>query len=374
MKQNSVWPHRAEVLRRQTSRLPQLVLWGMLSLVPLAAKAASTIASAKQSGPQASSAQPMAATSKPEVSSAVKPDTAEDLQAWLERVSHAAQRRNYSGIFVVQSGGRMVSSTIDHYVTKGSTLEKVETLDGERRILLCQNEKTRTILPAERLVVVEDHQADFSFPRVLKTPRAKLSMLYSMQHEGQERCAGYVCEVTRITPRDDLRYGYRLWTERTSDLLVKAQTLDDQGNVLDQVAFTQLNLNPAPKPDMVAQALRGTGDYQVEHMRATPTTSRAQGWTLSKPPPGFKSVGIYQRRLLLRAKPVEVTQWLFTDGLASVSLFGGSTADTQQHGASLHMGETNALLDRKGAWSVIAIGAVPTKTLQLFAESIARLR
>ena len=369
MKQSSVWLRRAEFSRLHSSRMRQLALWGMLSLMPIGAKAAST---AERSGSPASSAQVSAPTSGHQVSAARKPAAARDLQAWLERVSHAAKQRNYSGIFVVQSGGRIVTSTIDHYVTQGSTLEKVETLDGERRILLCQNERTRTILPAEQLVVVENHHADFSFPRVLKTPRAELSALYSMQHEGQERCAGYVCDVTRITPRDDLRYGYRLWTEQTSDLLVKAQTLDDRGNVLDQVAFTQLNLNPKPNPDIVAQALRGTGGYQVEHMLAIPTTSRAQGWVLSKPPPGFKSVGIYQRRLLLRDKPVEVTQWIFSDGLASVSLFGGSTADTQQQGATLHMGETNALLDRKGAWSVIAIGAVPTKTLRLFANSIAR--
>ena len=371
MKQSSVWPRRAKFSRLHTSRMRQLVLWSMLGLMPIGAKAASTSA-ADRGGAPASSAQASAATSRPQVSSALQPAAAPDLQAWLEGVSQAAKRRNYSGIFVVQSGGRIVTSAIDHYVSRGNTLEKVETLDGERRILLCQNEKTRTILPAERLVVVENHQADFSFPRVLKTPRAKLSVLYSMKHEGQERCAGYVCEVTRITPRDDLRYGYKLWTEQSSDLLVKAQTLDDRGNVLDQVAFTQLNLNPAPNPDMVAHALRGTSGYQVEHMLAIPTTSRAQGWALTKYPPGFKSVGIYQRRLLLRDKPVEVTQWLFSDGLASVSLFGGSTADTQQQGASLHMGETNALLDRKGAWSVIAIGAVPTKTLRLFANSIVR--
>jgi sigma-E factor negative regulatory protein RseB len=299
--------------------------------------------------------------------------TAGNLQAWLQRVSQAAKDRNYSGVFVVQSGGRIVTSTIDHYVVHGHTLERVETLDGRRRILVCQNAKTQTILPDARLVVVEDHHTDFSFPRMLKMPQAHYADYYTLKQEGQERCAGFLCDVTRITPQDDLRYGYRLWTEQGSGLLVRAQTLNDQGKVLDQVAFTQLDLNPKPRPDLVSQALQGTAGYQVEHMRASLSTPQAQGWTMSKPVPGFESAGIYKRRLMLRGKPVEVTQWLFSDGLASVSLFAGPSSDAQHTGASLHMGDTNALFDRKGDWSVIVIGAVPAKTLQLFADSLTRI-
>ncbi len=295
------------------------------------------------------------------------------LQSWLQSISQAAKDRNYSGVFVVQSGGRIVTSTIDHYVVHGNTLERVETLDGQRRILVCHNAETRTILPDARLIVVEDHHTDYSFPRMLKTPHEDYATHYKLKQEGHERCAGYICNVTRIIPQDDLRYGYRLWTEQRSGLLVKAQTLNDLGKVLDQVAFTQLDLNPKPRPDLISEALKGTSGYQIEHMRASLSTPQAQGWALSQPIPGFESVGIYKRRLMLHGKPAEVTQWLFSDGLASVSLFAGPSADSQQADASLHMGDTNALLARKGAWSVIVIGSVPAKTLQLFADSLRHL-
>ncbi|MDE2128114.1 MAG: MucB/RseB C-terminal domain-containing protein [Betaproteobacteria bacterium] len=343
---------RPRVLR---SGIHLAVLFSLLCLLPGPSWAGDAVVTASQAG------------------AGVPGPTGADLQDWLQRISRAAKERSYSGTFVVQSGGRIVTSTIDHYVEPGSMLERVETLDGERRIMVCHNDQTRTILPDARLIVVEDLHADFSFPRMLKAPHADVSAFYTMKREGHERCAGYVCDITRIKPNDDLRYGYRLWTERGSGLLVKAQTLDAQGKVLDQVAFTQLNLNPKPRPNLVTQALQGTEGYQVEHMRASPTSARAQGWTLAKPVPGFESVGTYQRRLVLRGKPVEVTQWLFSDGLASVSLFAGPTTDSQRQGASLHMGDTNALLDRKGSWSVIVVGAVPDKTLHLFADSLTRL-
>lgn len=349
-----------------------MALYGVLSFLPTLSWAAEAALASQAAMPHAGSSQPTVVASQ---TGPVSSDSrAPDLRAWLQHISQAAKTRSYTGTFVVQSGGgRIVTSTIDHYVVHGSMLERVETMDGERRILLCHNAKTRTILPDARLIVVDDAHADFSFPRMLRAPSNDVSDFYRMEREGHERCAGYVCNITRIKPRDDLRYGYRLWTERSSGLLVKAQTLDDQEHVLDQVAFTQLTLNPKPQPNLITQALQGTGGYQVEHMHVSPTTAKAQGWTQEKPVPGFDSVGIYQRQLVLRGKPVEVTQWLFSDGLASVSLFAGPSTDTQHQGASLHMGDTNALLARKGAWSVIVVGAVPDKTLQLFADSVARL-
>ncbi len=367
MKLISAWPLRVNRRTRTLrTRIHLAALFSLLCLLPSPSWAGDAVATASPaSASRAEASGPSVRGSQAAVR--VPGPTGTDLQTWLRRIGRAAKERSYSGTFIVQSGGRIVTSTIDHYVERGSMLERVETLDGERRIMVCHNDQTRTILPDARLIVVEDLHADFSFPRMLKAPHADVSAFYTMEREGHERCAGYVCDITRIKPNDDLRYGYRLWTEQGSGLLVKAQTLGAQGKVLDQVAFTQLNLNPKPRPNLVTQALRGTEGYQVEHMRASPTTAQAQGWTLVKP------VGTYQRQLVLRGKPVEVTQWLFSDGLASVSLFAGPTTDSQHQGASLHMGDTNALLDRKGNWSVIVVGAVPDKTLQLFADSLTRL-
>jgi len=383
MKRISVWPLRIKPMARfsrgfSRARMRCAAACCALWLIPAIASATARQDLAAGAGTQAA-ALPLNPAQKGDAATSAsgshpKPQHQEaSLQSWLQRVSQAAKDRNYSGVFVVQSGGRIVTSTIDHYVVHGNTLERVETLDGQRRILVCHNAETRTILPDARLIVVEDHHTDYSFPRMLKTPHADYATHYKLKQEGHERCAGYVCDVTRIIPRDDLRYGYRLWTEQRSGLLVKAQTLNDQGKVLDQVAFTQLDLNPKPRPDLVSKALQGTSGYQIEHMRASLSTPQAQGWGLSQPIPGFESVGIYKRRLMLHGKPAEVTQWLFSDGLASVSLFAGPSADSQQAGASLHMGDTNALLARKGAWSVIVIGAVPAKTLQLFADSLKQL-
>lgn len=374
MKQTSVSPFRTKShWRGMRVSVKSLVFGSILGLSSHLSWAADSAPGIEVISPRAGSSAPASAPRQSGDSATTATANAPDLRAWLKRISDAAKTRSYAGTFVVQSGGRIVTSTIDHYVVHGNMLERVETMDGERRILVCDNAKTRTILPDARLIVVEDAHADFSFPRMLRAPSTKVSDFYAMTREGQERCAGYVCNITRIQPRDDLRYGYRLWTERRSDLLVKAQTVDAQGHVLDQVAFTQLTLNPKRKPNLIAEALDGTSDYQIEHMHVSPTTAQAQGWTLDKAVPGFGSVGIYQRQLVLRGKPVEVTQWLFSDGLASVSLFAGPSADTQNQGASLHMGDTNALLARKGAWSVIVVGAVPDKTLQLFADSIVRL-
>ena len=47
--------------------------------------------------------------------------------------------------------------------------------------------------------------------------------------------------VTRA--KDNLRFGYRVWSERKSGLVVKVQTLDPDGGVVEQLAFSELQLN-----------------------------------------------------------------------------------------------------------------------------------
>jgi len=45
--------------------------------------------------------------------------------------------------------------------------------------------------------------------------------------------------VLEIQPRQGDRYGYRLWVDRATGLLLRSQTLNDRGEVLEQMAFAR---------------------------------------------------------------------------------------------------------------------------------------
>ena len=71
-----------------------------------------------------------------------------------------------------------------------------------------------------------------------------------------------------------------------------------------------------------------------------------------------------------------VMQWIFTDGLATLSLFV-ENFDVQSHlreGATETGGATHIVTRRVGDWWVTAVGEVPTPTLRAFLTALERIK
>jgi sigma-E factor negative regulatory protein RseB len=106
-------------------------------------------------------------------------------------------------------------------------------------------------------------------------------------------------------------------------------------------------------------------------------TASAEGWALKTAVPGFKSMSCY-RRLVgagVGATKDNALQWVFSDGLASVSLFV-EVFDSHRHGApgSTAMGATHTLTRRIGDWWLTVVGEVPPQTLAVFAQGLERIK
>ena len=91
--------------------------------------------------------------------------------------------------------------------------------------------------------------------------------------------------------------------------------------------------------------------------------------------PGFRPMSCFKRPAPERqASGQQSLQWVFSDGLATVSLFV-ETFDRQRHIQEGPMAEgATHMLTRKisdksnGAWWLTAVGEVPIQTLQAFAQ------
>jgi sigma-E factor negative regulatory protein RseB len=73
------------------------------------------------------------------------------------------------------------------------------------------------------------------------------------------------------------------------------------------------------------------------------------------------------------AAPSHTLQMIFSDGLASVSLFV-EPFDAQRHAqpGSLAVGATHVLTQHSGNWWLSAVGEVPQQTLAAFAKGLER--
>ncbi len=302
------------------------------------------------------------------------------MRAWLMRIHDAARRRNFQGTFVVSGGGAVSSARIVHFCEDGTQLERIDSLDGQARHVFRHNETVQTVWPASRVTVIEKSQTLLSFPALLQAGDDHIGDHYEVRSEGTGRVAGHESDIVRVTPKDALRYGYRLWAERSSGLLLRADVLGERAEVLETSAFSDVAIGVKAQPELVLHPMKRLDGMRVFRPVLEPTTFDAEGWALRDSVPGFRQVSCV-RRAMPSAGEVgtegasQVVQAIFSDGLTHVSLFV-EPYDARRHVREMQaaVGATQTLMRRQGAWWVTAVGDVPAGTLKLFANALERRR
>ena len=298
----------------------------------------------------------------------------ENINDWLMRMHEASRNRSYVGTFVVSSGGAMSSAKIWHVCDGTQQMERVETLTGAPRSVFRHNDQVVTFLPEHKVVRTEKRESLGLFPELLKSANSRIADFYKARREGSERVAGVETDIIALIPKDAMRFGYRVWVEQKKGLVVKLQTLDTDGKVLEQAAFSELLFDVPIKIDKLMQMMGKVEGYRVEKPELVKTTAAAEGWVLKTPVAGFQSMSCYKRPNAVQSRS-EPMHWIFSDGLASVSLFVESF-DSQLHNkeSRLSMGATQSLARRVDAYWLTVMGEVPMATLRQFADGLERTK
>ncbi|MCD8514887.1 MAG: MucB/RseB C-terminal domain-containing protein [Burkholderiaceae bacterium] len=291
---------------------------------------------------------------------------------WLERLHAASRQRAYMGTFVVSSGSDMAASKIWHVCDGVQQMERIETLTGTPRTTLRRNDEVRTFVPDQRLVLKERREALRLFPDLLHASDQRIESFYSARLVGSERVAGFDATVVDFIPSDALRHAYRIWSEKQTGLMLKMQTRTSDGRVLEQVAFTELQLDAPVRMDVLARQMNNTAGYTVIEPALYRTAPETLGWRLKASVPGFQSMSSYSRT---DRSGNPSFQWIFSDGLASVSLFL-ETFDPERHTneKTAAEGAMHSVSRKMGDYWVTALGEVPLETLSLFIQSLDRSR
>ncbi len=306
------------------------------------------------------------------------------LNDWLVRMREASRNRSYIGTFVVSTGRTMSSAKIWHACEGGEQMERVETLTGAPRSIFRHSGQVVTFIPEHKVARVETRDSLGRFPEVFQSAGSGIADFYEVRQEGVERVAGMDADLISLSPKDNLRFGFRLWAERKSGLVIKLQTLDTDGSVLEQAAFSELQLDAPVKIDKLSQMMGNTEGWRVEKPQLLKTTANAEGWILKTPVAGFTSMSCYKRPVAalgsasVSAPASSVAaegtlQWIFSDGLASVSIF---VEPVDRHRnfreASVSVGATQMLSRQLDMHWVTVVGEVPMPTLRLFANGLER--
>ena len=307
------------------------------------------------------------------------PTQAREVRAWLTRIHQAASRHNFQGTFVVSSGGTVSSARIAHYCEGLNQFERSEALDGQQRLVYRHNDTVHTVWPTGKVVLVEQRSLTASFPALLQAGDDHIADFYDVRPQGAERIAGHEANVLVVKPRDGLRYGYRLWADQASGLLLRADVIGERHEVLESSAFSEVAIGVKAQPDSVLAPMKKLDGYRVARPAMTPTRLEAEGWALRQPAAGFRQVSCVKRPMEGAAAPAQssadpqVLQAIYSDGLTYVSVFI-EPFNAQRHTRPLlaSVGPMQTLMQQQGDWWVTVVGEVPSATLRIFAKGLER--
>jgi len=286
---------------------------------------------------------------------------------WLRKIYQATEKLSYTGTFVYQQGDRTETSRITRLADAAGGTEKLEVLDGAPREILRTRDEIRCYLPESRTVKVDRRSDPRAFPALLPEQVGGLTDYYVITMGERRRIAGFKCQVIVLTPKDDLRYGYRLWADASSGMLLKAQTFDRDGHTMEQFTFTHLEIGSVARERL--RPPRAAQGWHVEQAGVAPANLSQSGWSVGAELPGFRKI-VEIRRMLRDAQPV--AQMVYSDGLAAVSVFiepMPGRAEAARIGIS-SMGAVNVYTREVANHLVTVVGEAPAASVQRIGNTV----
>ena len=282
----------------------------------------------------------------------------------LKKMSDADQQLSYQGIFIMRKSDNLMTMRVQHGTDNRGVWESIESLNGEARKVIRVNDEVTSIYPERKLVIVSNSKNKATLHPTLPENLDKLEAFYQISRLEDDRIADHPAAVLDVKPNDEHRYGYRYWLDTETGVLLKCDLLNEQGKVIEQMMFTELEYLPAA-PESAFAAINHDG-YDRKRLDKGRTAVQNTAWQVKSLPSGFM---LTQSSIRDRGG-IESLHLVYSDGLASVSVFieQGEDSHHQMDGAST-MGALNAYGSQIGDHFITVMGEVPATTVMQIAQS-----
>jgi len=290
---------------------------------------------------------------------------------WLMKMNDAAKSLSYNGIFVYSHEGQIETMRVVHKVGSDGIRERLYSLNGAAREIIRSEKEVWCYLPDEKMGVHEYRQSsERNFPSILPDNIERLDQLYEIKLVDRTRVADRMAQQIAVTPKDKHRYGYNLWIDIKSGLLLKAELLDIDASVIERHMFADVSIGPVVsaddlKPNTPKEKLIWFGP----EASPAPEQSSSLEWSINEVPKGFEQSQRIRRVSPARKQVVE--HFVYTDGLATVSIFIEKSAGAKDAMKGMsRMGAMHAFGAMVGEYQVTVVGEVPGATVSMIGKSV----
>lgn len=291
--------------------------------------------------------------------------------AWqvLEKSAFAARELNYEGQFSYINGEQKRTVEIKHMNYGGREVARNIVLDDNQREVYSQGNDIVIFQPTTNNVIIKKRRGQNLFPAMLPTNLSIIQTNYRARLAGTEYVAEREAQVIELIPTDVYRYSYKIWADIKFGLILKMTLLDANDKTLEQIYFNKLSmLNSHNSLNWFQPKIDMSKNYVTEVN--TPVTRTENDWIVTTNlPAGYRKVDHIQR--LVHGKKTMVDQLIFSDGIASVSLFVEPLVEGQRpKKGHMLMGSTNMCANVVDGHQIIVVGEVPEKTVESIAKAV----
>ncbi len=282
---------------------------------------------------------------------------------WLAMMDKALREQNYTGTFVFARGSHFETIEIVHQFIDGEETERLTSLNGEEREIIRADGKTVCYHVESDYLDLKHAMPMGPFSHSFREKLNVNESTYNISTHGTERIAGHSAMRIAVSPKNADRYGYRLWIDSETGLLLKSNLVSN-GQVLEFFQFSQITIGDEVEEDQLLASLDGD---TVQHTLSISDQEKARqkaivhDWRVAWVPNGFR-----------RVKASADNSMSFTDGIATLSVF-------VERSPKSSLGNTQALIGgtvvitrhvKGSSQQVTVVGEVPMATAKRVAESI----
>ncbi|MFM5441760.1 MucB/RseB C-terminal domain-containing protein [Aeromonas enteropelogenes] len=290
-------------------------------------------------------------------------------EALLQQMQSAVQQQNFELSMVKARQGRLEPIRISHAVIDGKEIAHLSYLDGKAIEYLQRQDEFTFFENSHEPYTLKGARFPGVWSTLVKMPLSRVMESYDAVLAGRSRVAGVVAQVVRLVPKESDKYGFVLWIDEQSNLLLRVDMVEREGNLVEQVLGVDLELQSKPAPWLVALAKRKLPEALALE-DAYPAPQQVLSWQITWLPDGFKVLSRDKHQLVTTSLPVDYM--MLSDGLVDLSVYVARVDPKQA---------VRQQLIRQGATSLVSyvnevgveitvVGEVPAETAKRIAESV----
>ena len=307
--------------------------------------------------------------------SALASDPPQSAAEWIEWANEARERNSFIGEFVYRHGNDIETMKIWRAADPESGIrERLISLSGDPREILRGDDSVTCILGNSQSVLVDRRQLRRPLSARIPEDVERLRPHYRLQLVGEDRVAGRRAMQITLEPQDDLRYGYSVWLDHETGLMTRAEVIDPDNQVIEQLMMLDIDPREQIDPVLLEPTLSGEGaEYtlvtsDLARANAVPDADSREEWAMEEQLAGF---AVQMNRMQqLPGRPHPVRHLMLSDGLATISVYIEPEGQAEGFEGGMQMGAMNAYGRTSDGYQAIVVGEVPAATVERIAHSL----